>query len=86
MEKLDGTGFWSEVLFIFSLTFSNPFIDLRHDLVRLFARKHVEYEVTLFSIISHLRFPVLREILIPSVGEFDFWLVHRSSSYTLNGI
>ena len=61
---------------------SNPFIDLEHDIVRFGTRKYVEYELDLFSINFPSRFSVLLEIIIPSSGELDFWLVHRLFSHT----
>ena len=57
---------------IFSLASSSPLIDIARDLVR-FARKYVEHELNLFSIIYPCRFLVLLEIII----ELDFWFVHR---------
>ena len=37
-------GYWSKMLSIFSLDFSNPLIDVEHYLIRLITRKFVEYE------------------------------------------
>ena len=45
-------------------------------------RKYAEYELDLFSINYPSRFSVLLEIIIPSSGEVDFWLVHRLFSHT----
>ena len=67
--------FWSNMLSILSLTFSNPLIGLVHDLVRLFCQE-------ICGIRNEPSFPLLFEIIISSLGELDFWFVHRSfSSY-----
>ena len=71
-------GFWSKMLSVFS----NPFIDSELYLVRYATKKNVEYKLNLFSINSPSGFRVCLEIIIPSAGELDFWLVHRMISKT----
>ena len=61
------TGFWTKMLSIFSLTLSNPFIDLEHDLVCLSPKKYMEYELNLFFINSPCRLHLLLERIIPTL-------------------